>query len=51
MSGIILLRLVKQERDWVRTLFVRKMRSTATPLNEYTFQIVSKRGLVIRQPL
>jgi len=51
VSGIILLRLVKQERDWVRTLFVRKMRSTATPLNEYAFQIVSRRGLVIRQPL
>lgn len=51
VSGIILLRLVKQERDWVRTIFVRKMRSTATPLNEYSFQIVSRRGLVIRQPL
>lgn len=51
VSGIILLRLVKQERDWVRTLFVRKMRSTATPLNEYAFQIVSRRGLVVRQPL
>lgn len=51
VSGIILLRLVKLERNWARTIFVRKMRSTPTALNEYTFEIVSKRGLVVRQPL
>jgi KaiC/GvpD/RAD55 family RecA-like ATPase len=35
----------------VRSLFVRKMRGTATDLSEYAFEIVQGRGIVIRQPI
>ena len=51
VSGIFLLRLVKPEKKYVRTLFVRKLRGTATDLSEYTFDIVKEKGLVLRQAL
>ncbi len=51
VSGIFLLKLVKPEKKYVRTLFVRKMRGTATDLSEYTFDIVKEKGLVLRQAL
>ena len=50
-SGIIWLKLIKPAQKYVRTLFVRKMRGTATDLSEYAFEILSNRGIVIRQPL
>ncbi len=51
VSGILLLRLVKPEKKFVRTMFVRKMRSTAFDLSEWTFDIVKSKGIVLRQPL
>jgi circadian clock protein KaiC len=51
VSGVISLRLVKPEKKYVRSLFVRKMRGTATDLSEYAFEIVQGRGIVIRQPI
>jgi circadian clock protein KaiC len=51
VSGILLLRLVKPEKKYVRTIFVRKMRSTAVDLSEWAFDIVAGKGLVLRQPL
>jgi len=51
VSGILLLRLVKPDRKYVRTAFVRKMRSTAVDLSEWAFDIVKGKGLVLRQPL
>lgn len=51
VSGIFLLKLVKPEKKYIRTLFVRKMRGTATDLSEYTFDIVKGKGLVLRQAL
>ncbi len=51
VSGVITMRLTKLERKYVRSLFVRKMRGTATDLSEYAFDIVNNRGIVIRQPI
>ena len=51
VSGIILLRIVKPTNKYVRTLFVRKMRSTKTDLAEYSFDITKGRGLVLRQTI
>jgi len=51
VSGIILLSIVKQANKYLRTLFVRKMRSTKTDLAEYSFEMIKERGLVLRHPL
>lgn len=51
VSGILLLRLVKPEKKYMRTIFVRKMRSTAVDLSEWAFDIAKGKGLVLRQPL
>jgi len=51
VSGILLLRLVKPEKKYLRTVFVRKMRATAVDLSEWAFDIVKEKGLVLRQPL
>lgn len=51
VSGIFQLRLIKPERKYVRTFFVRKMRATATDLSEYAFDIMKGRGVVLRQPV
>jgi circadian clock protein KaiC len=50
-SGVILLRVTKPDNKYIRTIFVRKMRSTAVDLTEYAFEIVKGRGLVLRQPV
>lgn len=50
-SGIILLRLVKTANQYVRSIWVRKMRGTRIDLTEYTFEILQDRGLVLRHPL
>lgn len=49
VSGIILLRIVRTQSRFIRTLFVRKMRGTAVDLSEYSFDIVRNRGIVLRQ--
>lgn len=52
VSGVISLRLSKHEdKKYHRTMFVKKMRGTATDLTEYVYDIVNGKGLVIRQPL
>jgi len=51
VSGILLFRLVKPDKKYVRTVFVRKMRSTAVDLSEWAFDIAKDKGLVLRQPL
>ncbi len=49
VSGIFILRLVKPEKKYLRTIFVRKMRATPTDLSEYAFDIIKDRGIVLRQ--
>lgn len=49
VSGIILLRIVRAQNRYIRTLFVRKMRGTAVDLSEYSFDMVRPRGIVLRQ--
>jgi circadian clock protein KaiC len=51
VSGVILLRLVKPENRYVRSLFVRKLRGTKVDLAEYSFEISTGRGVVLRQPI
>jgi circadian clock protein KaiC len=50
-SGIIHLRLVTLNNKRIRTIGVRKMRSTRIDLSEYSFEILPERGLVLRQPI
>ena len=50
-SGIIVLKIVKPENKYVRSIFVRKLRGTQTDLTEYSFEITKGRGLVLRQPI
>lgn len=47
-EGVILLGMDKRDGQRVRTLFIRKMRSTATDLNDHTFEILPNKGIVIR---
>ena len=51
VSGVIILRIVRAQNRYIRTLFVRKMRGTAVDLSEYSFDIVRPRGIVLRQPV
>lgn len=51
VSGILLLRLTKPDKKYVRSIFVRKMRATAVDLSEWAFDIVKGKGIVLRQPL
>ncbi len=50
-SGIISLKLVRQNNKRIRSIGVRKMRRTRIDLTEYSFEILSDRGIVLRQPL
>lgn len=50
-SGIIALRILKVNNQYVRGLWIRKMRSSRMELSEFSFEILSKRGLVLRQRL
>jgi len=50
-SGIIILRLAQLNQKYIRTIRVRKMRGTRMDLSEYSFEIISNRGLVLRQPV
>ncbi len=47
-EGVIVLGMDKRDGHRVRTLFIRKMRSTATDLNDHTFEILPNKGIVIR---
>ena len=49
VSGVIKLCLKQINNVYVRTLFIRKMRGTATDLTEYVFDIAHEKGVVIRQ--
>lgn len=49
VSGIVELKLVKIKNQYIRTLVVRKMRGTNVDLNEYSFDILKGRGMVLRQ--
>ncbi|MFC1477956.1 ATPase domain-containing protein [Candidatus Margulisiibacteriota bacterium] len=51
VSGVIVLRIVRSEKRYIRSLFVRKLRGTQTDLTEYSFEITRGRGLILRQPI
>ena len=46
-EGVIVLDTAKRDGQRVRTLFIRKMRSTATDLKDHTFEILPNRGVVV----
>ncbi len=46
--GVVVLRFIQKQNSLIRTLLVSKMRRTAIDLNEYSFDIVRKRGIVLR---
>lgn len=51
-SGVIINRLVKlhpEDHEYTRTMFVRKMRGTNATLSEFKFDIVTGKGLVVRE--
>lgn len=50
-SGIIVLRILKSNNKFIRTIWLRKMRGTRIDLSEYSFEILPQRGLVLRQPI
>jgi circadian clock protein KaiC len=50
-SGVIMMRLRKthpEDQEYTRTMFVRKMRGTATVLADYAFEIVQGKGIMLR---
>ena len=49
VSGIIVLGVSSLQARRVRTLYIPKMRGTATDLNDHVFEILPKRGIVIRE--
>lgn len=48
-SGIIVLKLEKMGSKYARTLRIKKMRGSKTDLSEWVFEIMSGRGIVLRQ--
>lgn len=50
-EGVIVLGMDKRDGQRVRTLFIRKMRSTATDLNDHIFEILPNKGIVIKDSL
>jgi circadian clock protein KaiC len=48
-EGVIVLGMGCRAGQRVRTLFIRKMRSTPTDLNEHIFEILPSRGIVIKE--
>ena len=50
-SGIVVLKLVDHHSKKIRSISVRKMRGTRVNLSEYSFEILSDRGITLRQPL
>ncbi len=49
VSGIIVLGVSNIQACRVRTLYISKMRGTPTDLNDHVFEILPKRGIVIRE--
>ncbi|NDD66493.1 hypothetical protein EBZ35_02430 [bacterium] len=50
-SGILVLKLEKMGSNYARTIRVKKMRGTRTDLSEWVFEIMTGRGIVLRQAL
>lgn len=50
-SGIIVLGLSKTKGKYIRSLWIRKMRGTQIDMNEYSFEIITERGVIVRQPI
>lgn len=53
-TGVLMLKLFKAQgsnNQYIRSLFVRKMRGIKVDLVEYAYEIVTNRGVVIRQPV
>ena len=50
-SGIIVLRLSKNNNKNIRTIWIRKMRGTRIDLSEYSFEVLHSRGIVLRQAI
>ncbi len=50
-SGIIVLKLATLNKQHIRTIGIRKMRGTRIDLTEYSFEILEKRGIILRQPI
>lgn len=48
-EGVIVLDFGIRDSQRVRTLFIRKMRSTPTDLNDHVFEILPHRGIVIKE--
>jgi circadian clock protein KaiC len=47
VEGVIVLEMAKQLGRRVRTLSVRKMRSTDADIQDHAFQIITQRGIVL----
>lgn len=50
-SGIVILKLEQLHQRYVRTLRVKKMRGTRMDLSAYHIEIMSDRGVVVRNPV
>lgn len=53
-TGVIVLKLFRpseSRNQYIRSLFVRKMRGIRVDLVEYSYELVTERGVVIRQPV
>ncbi|MFA5879221.1 MAG: ATPase domain-containing protein [Candidatus Margulisiibacteriota bacterium] len=50
-SGIVLLKLGKVDNKFIRTIWVKKMRGTRIDLSEVSFEILPRRGIILRQPI
>lgn len=50
-SGIIVLGVSNLQGRRVRSLYIRKMRGTPTDLNDHIFEILPKRGIVVREAI
>lgn len=52
-TGVIMLKIFKAsgKNQYIRSMFVRKMRGIKIDLVEYSYEIVTNRGLVLRQPV
>ena len=50
-SGIIVLKLLSQNSQKIRSISIRKMRGSCVDFNDYHFDILAHRGIVIRQAI
>ena len=47
-EGVVVLSTTIRDDQRIRTIFIRKMRSTATDLKDHTFEILPTKGIVIK---